>query len=103
MHGPPQATQFQPILASNPMINVYDITKQCEGRLCYGEPALDLSVCARAICKAICAMVWLCLHWQGCVRARVPECVCVCVCACVSVCARAYKAVFTMIRLCAHW
>jgi hypothetical protein len=31
-----QATQFSPVLAANPGINVYDITRQCEGQLCYG-------------------------------------------------------------------
>lgn len=30
-----QATQFVPILALNPGINVYDYRKQCEGPLCY--------------------------------------------------------------------
>lgn len=33
-----QATIFERILAANPGINVYDITKKCEGSLCYGEP-----------------------------------------------------------------
>lgn len=31
------ATQFQPVLAANPGINVYDITKTCDAPLCYGE------------------------------------------------------------------
>ncbi len=30
-----QMTDFVPILAVNPEINVYDITKKCEGPLCY--------------------------------------------------------------------
>jgi len=32
-----QATQFAPVLAFNPTINVYDIRKECEGALCYSE------------------------------------------------------------------
>ncbi|KAF5836700.1 Alpha/Beta hydrolase protein [Dunaliella salina] len=35
------ATQFQPILSVNPSINVYDITRECEGRLCYDFSAAD--------------------------------------------------------------
>ncbi|GAX82651.1 hypothetical protein CEUSTIGMA_g10077.t1 [Chlamydomonas eustigma] len=30
-----QMTEFVPIMAANPGINVYDITKKCEGTLCY--------------------------------------------------------------------
>jgi vitellogenic carboxypeptidase-like protein/serine carboxypeptidase-like clade 4 len=30
-----QMTEFVPIMAANPGINVYDITKKCEGPLCY--------------------------------------------------------------------
>ncbi|GFR42356.1 hypothetical protein Agub_g3051 [Astrephomene gubernaculifera] len=36
-----QLTSFQRILAANPRINVYDITKTCEGALCYDMSAAD--------------------------------------------------------------
>ncbi|PNH02566.1 Serine carboxypeptidase-like 49, partial [Tetrabaena socialis] len=36
-----QITSFERILAANPGINVYDITKQCEGSLCYDMSAAD--------------------------------------------------------------
>jgi hypothetical protein len=45
--GPLQATQFQPILEANIGINVYDITKQCDGSLCYGKPLQDAVVSFR--------------------------------------------------------
>ena len=36
-----QATQFAPIMAVNPTVNVYDIRKQCEGPLCYDFSRLE--------------------------------------------------------------
>lgn len=36
-----QTTQFAPIMAANPTMNVYDIRKECEGPLCYDFSRLD--------------------------------------------------------------
>lgn len=36
-----QATMFAPIMILNPMMNVYDIRKQCEGPLCYDFSRMD--------------------------------------------------------------
>ena len=36
-----QATQFAPILAANPTMNVYDVRKECVGPLCYDFSLLD--------------------------------------------------------------
>ncbi|KAG7671065.1 hypothetical protein KSW81_004492 [Nannochloris sp. 'desiccata'] len=36
-----QATMFMPIMLLNPLMNVYDITKECQGPLCYDFSRLD--------------------------------------------------------------
>ena len=36
-----QATQFAPIMAANPTMNVYDIRKECVGPLCYDFARLE--------------------------------------------------------------
>jgi len=36
-----QTTQFAPIMAANPTMNVYDIRKECEGPLCYDFSLLE--------------------------------------------------------------
>lgn len=36
-----QTTQFLPIMAANPTMNVYDIRKECKGPLCYDFSRLE--------------------------------------------------------------
>ncbi|MEW5315793.1 MAG: hypothetical protein WDW38_007198 [Sanguina aurantia] len=57
-----QATTFGTVLALNPGINVYDITKQCEGALCYDFTLADQYLNS----KAVRAQLHVNRTWEGC-------------------------------------
>lgn len=61
-HCDPQATTFGTVLALNPGINVYDITKQCEGALCYDFTLADQYLNS----KAVRAQLHVNRTWEGC-------------------------------------
>ncbi len=48
-----QATMFMPIMLLNPMINVYDIRKECQGALCYDFSRLDTYMNLPEVRKAL--------------------------------------------------